>query len=71
MSGDFIRWKDEVDGRPALLPRELRERAIRMVVESKSEYPSEFATIEAVARSQPWASMASGCHSRQVASRDS
>ena len=37
-------------GRPPSYPRELRERAIRMVAESKSEYPSEFAAIEAVAR---------------------
>jgi transposase-like protein len=29
---------------------ELRQRAIRMVAESKVEYPSEFAAIEAVAR---------------------
>jgi transposase len=37
-------------GRPSSYPRELRERAVRMVAESKSEYPSEFAAIEAVAR---------------------
>jgi transposase len=36
--------------RPSTYPRELRERAIRMVAESKGEYPSEFAAIEAVAR---------------------
>ena len=37
-------------GRPSSYPRELRERAIRLVIETKSEYPSEFAAIEAVAR---------------------
>jgi transposase len=36
--------------RPSSYPRELRERAIRMVAESKSEYPSEFAAIESVSR---------------------
>ncbi|MCU1658085.1 MAG: family transposase [Pseudonocardiales bacterium] len=36
--------------RPSSYPRELRERAIRMVAETKSEYPSEFAAIESVAR---------------------
>jgi transposase len=35
--------------RPSSYPRELRERAIRMVAESKTEFPSEFAAIEAVA----------------------
>jgi hypothetical protein len=36
MSGDFIRWKeDEVMGRPSQYPREMKERAIRLVVESK------------------------------------
>jgi len=36
--------------RPSSYPRELRERAVRMVAESKDEHPSEFAAIEAVAR---------------------
>jgi transposase len=36
--------------RSSSYPRELRERAIRMVVETKGEYPSEFAAIESVAR---------------------
>ena len=31
-------------------PREMRGRAVRMVAESKADYPSEFAAIEAVAR---------------------
>jgi transposase len=35
--------------RPSSYPRELRERAIRMVAEGKTEFPSEFAAIEAVA----------------------
>ena len=35
--------------RPSSYPRELRERAIRMVAETKGDYPS-FAAIESVAR---------------------
>jgi transposase-like protein len=35
---------------PSSYPRELRERAIRMVAETKGDYPSEFAAIESVAR---------------------
>jgi transposase-like protein len=35
--------------RPSSYPRELRERAIRMVSETKGEYRSEFAAIESVA----------------------
>lgn len=50
MSGDFIRCKDEAHGTTAVLPREVRERAIRMVAEAKGDYPSEFAAIESVAR---------------------
>jgi transposase len=46
MSGDFIRCKeDEVMGRPSQYPRELKERAIRLVVETKHEYDSEFVAI--------------------------
>ena len=36
-------------GRPSKYPRELRERAVRMVVESKAEYPSEFEAMRSVA----------------------
>jgi transposase len=36
--------------RPSLYPVELRERAIRMVTETKADYPSEFAAIDSVAR---------------------
>jgi transposase len=36
--------------RPTSYPVELRQRAIRLVAESKAEYPSEFAAIDAVAR---------------------
>jgi transposase len=36
--------------RPTSYPVELRQRAIRMVAESKADYPSEFAAIDAVAR---------------------
>ena len=35
--------------RPSMYPRELRERAVRMVVESKGEYPSEFEAIRTIA----------------------
>ncbi len=34
--------------RPSKYPIELRQRAIRMVVESKGEYPSEFEAIRSV-----------------------
>lgn len=37
-------------GRPSAYPRELRERAVRMVAETKGDYPSEFAAIGSVAR---------------------
>jgi transposase len=36
--------------RPSSYPRELRDRAVRMVAESKGDHPSEFAAMEAVAR---------------------
>jgi transposase len=35
--------------RPTSYPAELRQRAIRMVAETKDNYPSEFAAIDAVA----------------------
>jgi transposase len=35
--------------RPSSYPPELRERAVRMVAETKADYPSEFAAIESVA----------------------
>jgi transposase len=37
-------------GRPSTYPRELRERAVRMVAETQGDYPSEFAAIGSVAR---------------------
>ena len=37
-------------GRPPSYLPEMRERAVRMVVETKSEYPSEFTAIVSVAR---------------------
>jgi transposase len=37
-------------GRPPSYPRELRERAVRMVAETKGDYPSEFNAIVSVAR---------------------
>lgn len=36
-------------GRPSKYPRELRERAVRMVAEVRPDYPSEYAAISAVA----------------------
>jgi transposase len=35
--------------RPSKYPRELRERAVRLVMESKEEYPSEFEAIRTIA----------------------
>ena len=35
--------------RPSMYPRELRERAVRMVLESKDDYPSEFEAIRTIA----------------------
>jgi transposase len=35
--------------RPSKYPRELRERAVRMVFESKDEFPSEFEAIRTIA----------------------
>ena len=35
--------------RPSKYPRELRERAVRLVAESKGEYPSEFEAIRSIA----------------------
>ena len=35
--------------RPSSYPRELRERAVRMVIESKGDYSSEFEAIRSVA----------------------
>jgi len=35
--------------RPSRYPHELRERAVRLVMESKGEYPSEFEAIRSIA----------------------
>ena len=35
--------------RPSKYPRELRERAVRMVVESRADYPSEYEAIRSIA----------------------
>jgi transposase len=35
--------------RPSRYPAELRERAVRLVAESKGEYPSEFVAIRSIA----------------------
>jgi len=37
-------------GRPPSYPRELRERAVRMVAESRADYPTEFAAITSIAQ---------------------
>lgn len=34
--------------RPSKYPLELRQRAVRMVIESKADYPSEFEAIRSV-----------------------
>ena len=39
----------KIMGRPSSYPKELRERAVRMVLETKSEYPTEFAAITSIA----------------------
>ena len=36
-------------GRPSKYPRELRERAVRMVAEVRADYPSEYQAMTAVA----------------------
>jgi transposase len=36
--------------RPSSYPPELRQRAVRLVAETKSEYPSEYAAMEAISR---------------------
>ena len=36
-------------GRPSKYPRELRERAVRLVIESKEQYSSEFEAIRSIA----------------------
>ena len=35
--------------RPSKYPREMRERAVRMVLETKDDYPSEFEAIRSIA----------------------
>jgi transposase len=37
-------------GRPSQYPRELKERAVRLVVETKHEYDSEFVAIASIAK---------------------
>ncbi len=41
--------EDEVIARPSKYPRELQEGAVRLVFESKDEYPSEFEAIRSIA----------------------
>ena len=36
-------------GRPPSYPKELRERAVRMALEAKNEYPTEFTTPTSIA----------------------
>jgi transposase len=36
-------------GRPSKYPTELRERAVRMVLESRADYPSEYEAIRTIA----------------------
>ena len=37
-------------GRPSQYPREIRERAVRLVVETKQDYDSEFTSIVAISK---------------------
>lgn len=37
-------------GRPSSYPRELRERAVRMVLETRNEHPNEFSAIVSISR---------------------
>jgi len=37
-------------GRPPSYPKELRERAVRMVLETKKEHPNEFSAIVSISR---------------------
>lgn len=37
-------------GRPPSYPKELRERAVRMVLETKNEYPTEFTAITSISK---------------------
>jgi transposase len=39
----------EFMARPSSYPKELRERAVALVVESKGDYPSEFEAIKSIA----------------------
>ena len=36
-------------GRPTRYPQEIRERAMRMVIEQRKEYPSEWAAVSSIA----------------------
>jgi transposase len=49
VSGDFIRWGVTFMARTTTYPRELRDRAVRMVLESKDEYPTEFRATSSIA----------------------
>jgi transposase len=49
VSGESFRWKDLVMGRPSKYPTELRERAVRMVLESRADYGSEYEAIRSIA----------------------
>jgi transposase len=49
MSGESCRWKDLFMGRRSKYPTELRERAVRMVLESRADYGSEYEAIRSIA----------------------
>jgi transposase len=48
-SGESFRWKDLFMARPSKYPRELQERAVRMVMESMADYGSEYEAIRSIA----------------------
>jgi hypothetical protein len=45
ISGDWFRWKIHVMGRPWSYPPEYRDRAVRLVLETKADYGSEFRSV--------------------------
>ena len=47
--GDLISWEDGVYGTSKSVSPEVRERAVRLVMEQRPAHPSEWATLQAVA----------------------
>jgi transposase-like protein len=49
ITGGSISWKDGAMGRQSKYPTELRERAVRLVIEHRHEHESEWAAIQSIA----------------------